>query len=237
MRAAFQRLTSRTSKNPSRLRWGGLLVASSVAVGAAMFYPVALAKEAFVLAPLPYAKNALEPHISAETIEFHYEKHHRGYLTKLNAMAAGTPLESQTLEQIILTDKSKAFNLAAQIWNHTFYWESMSPNGGGIPTGKLAEEINNSFGSFENFKNSFNVSASGHFGSGWTWLVRDKTTNKLSIVETHDAGNPIVDGKVPLLTCDVWEHAYYIDKRNDRVSYINAWWNVVDWKAVEKRLL
>jgi len=189
----------------------------------------------FTLPPLPYPKDALAPHISKETVEFHYEKHHRGYLNKLNALVPGTPLEKMTLEQIVKTDKSKAFNLAAQTLNHTFYWNSMKPNGGGVPTGKIGDAINQSFGSFDKFKEVFTEAAAGHFGSGWAWLVRD-ASGKLEVIGTHDAGTPLTDGKIPILTCDVWEHAYYIDYRNDRPAYISSWWKVVNWQWAEQNL-
>lgn len=136
---------------------------------------------------------------------------------------------------MIKTKSGPVFNLAAQIWNHTFYWHSLSPNGGGKPTGKIAKAIDDSFGSFEKFKEEFSAAASGHFGSGWAWLVRDEN-NKLEVMQTHDAGNPMTQGKIPVLTCDVWEHAYYIDYRNDRAAYVNAWWNLVNWKFAEQNL-
>jgi len=195
------------------------------------------ASDPFVLPPLPWPKNSLEPHISAETVEFHYEKHHRGYVTKLNALAKGTALEKSTLEQVVLNEKGKAFNLGAQIWNHTFYWDGLTEaKNSGQPHGKLHEAINHSFGSFDKFKAEFDDKALNHFGSGWVWLVKEKHSDKLAVVETHDAGNPLTDGHVPLLTIDVWEHAYYIDKKNDRGAYIKDWWHVVNWSVVEKRL-
>jgi len=207
--------------------------------GIALAFAEEVKKVAHVLPPLPYPKNALEPHISAETVEFHYEKHHRGYVTKLNALADTDPkLASKNLTEIIVSEKQgKAFNLAAQIWNHTFYWDGMKKGGGGKPTGKVLSAVENSFGSFEKFKEEFNSKAVNHFGSGWAWLVQDTNTNKLIIIDTHDAGTPLTTpGYVPLLTCDVWEHAYYVDKRHDRASYVNAWWNVVDWESVGKRM-
>eukprot|EP01122_Echinamoeba_exundans_P006477 TRINITY_DN1833_c1_g1_i1.p1 TRINITY_DN1833_c1_g1~~TRINITY_DN1833_c1_g1_i1.p1 ORF type:complete len:214 (+),score=63.18 TRINITY_DN1833_c1_g1_i1:66-644(+) len=189
----------------------------------------------FVLPPLPYAKDALAPHISAETVEFHYEKHHRGYVVKLNELAQGTDLAKKSLEEVVKTEKGKPFNLGAQIWNHTFYWNGMKANGGGAPTGKLLEAINKSFGSFDEFKKQFTDAAVNHFGSGWAWLVRDEN-NHLSIWQGHDAENPATHGKVPVLTCDVWEHAYYIDYRNNRAAYVAAWWNLVNWEFAEKNL-
>lgn len=179
----------------------------------------------YQLPPLPYSKDALEPHISAETVKFHYEKHHAGYVAKLNGLL-GNAVKS--LEELVRTAEGSIFNNAAQIWNHTFYWNSMKPNGGGEPSDPLRARIINDFGSFSNFKEAFNVAAGGHFGSGWAWLVLGQ--EKLKIYATSDAGNPMRDGTgIPLLTCDVWEHAYYIDYRNDRAKYLTAWWNVVNW--------
>jgi len=194
------------------------------------------AADSFSLPPLPYAKNALEPHISAETVEFHYEKHHRGYVTKLNALAKGTPLEKKSLVDVVLTETGKPFNLGAQIWNHTFYWDGMTAaSSSGKPAGALLKAIEDTFGSFDKFKTEFNDKAANHFGSGWAWLAKEKGTGKLVIVDTHDAGTPLTGGHTPLLTCDVWEHAYYIDKRHDRAGYIAAWWNVVNWTKVSER--
>jgi Fe-Mn family superoxide dismutase len=184
-----------------------------------------------VLPELPYAKNALEPHISEETLEFHYGKHHATYVDKLNGMIAGTEFESASLEDIIASASGGIFNNAAQIWNHSFYWDGLSPNGGGKPEAALAEAIDQEFGSFEQFKEAFTASALGNFGSGWTWLVKNSSA-KLEIFNTDDAANPMTDGHTPLLTCDVWEHAYYIDYRNKRPDYINAFWNIVNWKFV-----
>lgn len=187
------------------------------------------------LPELPYAKDALAPHISNETLEFHYGKHHAGYVKKLNAaIEKDGSLAGKSLEDLIKTQKGGVFNNAAQIWNHTFYWNSMSPNGGGEPSGAIAEAINKSFGSFSDFKEKFSAAASGHFGSGWAWVVKDG--DKLAIVDTHDAGNPLTEGKKPVLTCDVWEHAYYIDYRNARPDYISAWWNLVNWDFASKNL-
>jgi Fe-Mn family superoxide dismutase len=184
-----------------------------------------------VLPELPYAKDALEPHISAETIEFHYGKHHATYVAKLNGMIVGTEFESASLEDTILGSSGGIFNNAAQIWNHSFYWDGLSPNGGGNPEAALAEAIDQTFGSFEQFKEAFAASALGNFGSGWTWLVKN-SSGKLEIVNTDDAANPMTDGHTPLLTCDVWEHAYYIDYRNKRPDYVNAFWNLVNWEFV-----
>jgi Fe-Mn family superoxide dismutase len=184
-----------------------------------------------VLPELPYATNALEPHISAETLEFHYGKHHATYVDKLNGMIPGTEFESSSLEDIILGSSGGIFNNAAQIWNHSFYWDGLSPNGGGNPKAALATAIDQEFGSFEQFKEAFTTSALGNFGAGWTWLVKNSSGN-LEIVNTDDATNPMTDGHTPLLTCDVWEHAYYIDYRNKRPDYINAFWNLVNWEFV-----
>jgi len=190
---------------------------------------------AFELPALPYEKDALAPHISAETLEYHYGKHHAGYVKKLNAAAeADSSIAGKSLEDLIRTAEGGVFNNAAQIWNHTCYWHSMSPDGGGEPTGKIAEAINASFGSFSDFKDQFSKAAAGHFGSGWAFLVKDG--DRLSIVSAHDAGNPLREGKTPLITCDVWEHAYYIDYRNARPKYIEAWWNLVNWAHAEEKL-
>ena len=185
---------------------------------------------AFTLPPLPYEMNALEPHISKETLEFHYGKHHQTYVTKLNKLIAGTEFESASLEEIIRKSSGGVFNNAAQVWNHTFYWNCMSPNGGGQPEGALAEKaINAKWGSFEQFKDEFNKQAAANFGSGWTWLVK-KTDGTVDIVNTSNAHTPLTTDDVPLLTCDVWEHAYYIDYRNARPKYLEAFWNVVNWQ-------
>ncbi len=190
---------------------------------------------AFELPALPYEKDALAPHISAETLEYHYGKHHAGYVKKLNAAAeSDSSIAGKSLEDLVRTAEGGVFNNAAQIWNHTCYWNSMSPDGGGEPTGKIAEAINASFGSFSDFKEQFSKAAAGHFGSGWAFLVKDG--DRLAIVDTHDAGNPLRNGKTPLLTCDVWEHAYYIDYRNARPKYIEAWWNLVNWSHAEGKL-
>jgi Fe-Mn family superoxide dismutase len=189
---------------------------------------------AFTLPELPYSKDALAPHISERTLSFHYGKHHQAYVTKLNAAIEGTDLADKSLEELVKTQKGGVFNNAAQVWNHTFYWNSMSPSGGGEPKGAIADAIKQSFGSFDAFKEKFSTSAAGHFGSGWAWLVMD--AGKLAIVDTHDAGNPITEGKKPVLTCDVWEHAYYLDYQNARPDYIKAWWNLVNWDFANKNL-
>ena len=190
---------------------------------------------AFTLPPLPYALDALAPHISKETLEYHYGKHHAAYVNNLNNLVKGTENESKSLEEIIKTSSGGLFNNAAQVWNHTFYWNCMSPNGGGEPTGKVLEGINAKWGSFASFKEEFNKAAAGNFGSGWTWLVQ-KTDGSFDIVNTDDAETPITTSDVPLMTCDVWEHAYYIDYRNARPEYLDKFWNVVNWEFVESNL-
>ncbi len=182
----------------------------------------------FELPDLPYAKTALAPHISEETLEFHYGKHHQTYVTNLNNLVPGTEFEGLSLEEIITKSSGGIFNNAAQIWNHTFYWNSLSPNGGGQPSGNLASAITASFGSFEAFKAEFTKCAVTTFGSGWAWLVKDKEGN-LSLVSTSNAASPLTEGLTPLLTCDVWEHAYYIDYRNARPKYLDAFWSLVNW--------
>ncbi|AHF04949.1 superoxide dismutase [Marichromatium purpuratum 984] len=183
------------------------------------------------LPPLPYAKDALEPVISAETIDYHYGKHHQTYVTKLNDLIVGTEFESASLEEIINSAQGGVFNNAAQVWNHTFYWHCLSPNGGGEPAGALASAIDSTFGSFDAFKQQFEQSAAGNFGSGWTWLVKN-AEGALEIVNTSNAANPMTEGKTPLLTVDVWEHAYYIDYRNARPKYLAALWDKVNWDFV-----
>ncbi|MBY6205043.1 Fe-Mn family superoxide dismutase [Halomonas denitrificans] len=189
----------------------------------------------FTLPDLPYAKNALEPHISAETLEYHYGKHHQAYVDKLNNAVEGTPEADKSLEEIIRSASGGTFNNAAQVWNHTFYWNCLSPNGGGAPDGALADAIERDFGSFDNFKEKFSDSAVGNFGSGWTWLVQNED-GTLAIVNTDDADTPLTGSATPLLTCDVWEHAYYIDYRNARPKYIEAFWKLVNWEFVAGRM-
>ncbi|MGZ0077597.1 superoxide dismutase [Fe] [Methylomonas sp. YC3] len=184
---------------------------------------------AFELPALPYAKDALAPHISAETIEFHYGKHHQTYVTNLNNLVPGTEFEGLSLEEIVKKSSGGVFNNAAQIWNHTFYWNSLSPNGGGAPTGGLANAIDRTFGSFEKFKEEFTKCAVTTFGSGWAWLVKNDKGG-LELVSTSNAGCPLTAGQTPLLTCDVWEHAYYIDFRNLRPKYLEAFWALVNWE-------
>ena len=190
---------------------------------------------AFTLPPLPYALDALAPHISKETLEYHYGKHHQGYVTNLNKLVAGTEFESASLEDIIKKSSGGIFNNAAQVWNHTFYWDSLSPKGGGEPTGALVAAINAKWGNVAAFKEAFSTSAAGNFGSGWTWLVK-KTDGKLDIVNTSNAGTPLTSSDKPLLTCDVWEHAYYIDYRNARPKYLENFWSLVNWEFAAKNL-
>lgn len=191
---------------------------------------------AFQLPELPYSKDALQPHISAETLEYHYGKHHQAYVDKLNKGIEGTEFAEMGLEDIIKKAQGGVFNNAAQVWNHTFYWNSLSPNGGGEPTGDLAEAINDAFGSFSNFKEQFSTAAAGQFGSGWAWLVKN-AEGKLEITTTANAETPASqDGVIALLTCDVWEHAYYIDYRNARPKYIESFWNLVNWDFVEQNM-
>jgi Fe-Mn family superoxide dismutase len=173
------------------------------------------------LPPLPYAKNALAPHISEETLEFHYGKHHQTYVTNLNNLIKGTEFENASLEEIIKKSSGGIYNNSAQVWNHTFFWNSMKPNGGGAPTGELAAAIDKKWGSFEEFKKAFQASAVGNFGSGWTWLVK-KADGSVDIVNMGAAGTPLTTGDKALLTIDVWEHAYYIDYRNARPKFVEA---------------
>ncbi|WP_299013614.1 superoxide dismutase [Fe] [uncultured Photobacterium sp.] len=191
---------------------------------------------AFELPALPYAINALEPHISQETLEYHHGKHHNTYVVKLNGLIEGTELAEKSLEEIIKTSTGGVFNNAAQIWNHTFYWHCLSPNAGSEPTGEVADAIAKAFGSFEEFKAKFTDSAINNFGSSWTWLVK-KADGSLDIVNTSNAGTPLTEeGVTPLLTVDLWEHAYYIDYRNLRPDYMNAFWALVNWEFVAKNL-
>lgn len=194
---------------------------------------------AFELPPLPYDLNALEPHISANTLSFHYGKHHQAYVTNLNGLIEGTDLATKSLEDIIRTtvddkDKVGVFNNAAQVWNHTFYWHSMSPQGGGKPKGALAERINKDFGSYEEFTKLFKQAGVSQFGSGWAWLVLNKD-GKLEIMKTANADLPMVHGKKALITCDVWEHAYYLDYQNRRPDYVEIFLNhLINWNFAEK---
>jgi Fe-Mn family superoxide dismutase len=188
---------------------------------------------AHTLPALPYAMDALAPIISKETLEFHYGKHHQTYVTNLNNLIPGTEFESASLEEIVKKSSGGVFNNAAQIWNHTFYWNSMAPNAGGEPTGKLADAIKAKWGSVAAFKEAFNKSAAGNFGSGWTWLVK-KPDGSVDIVNTSNAATPLTTADVPLLTCDVWEHAYYIDFRNARPKYLESFWGLVNWSFAAK---
>jgi Fe-Mn family superoxide dismutase len=183
------------------------------------------------LPELPYAMNALEPHISAETLEYHYGKHHQTYVDNLNKLIPGTEFENMSLEDIIMKSSGGMFNNAAQIWNHSFYWNCLSPNGGGEPTGALADAIKSTFGSFGDFKEKFSQTSITTFGSGWGWLVKNKD-GSISTESTSNAGTPMTSGQTALLTCDVWEHAYYIDYRNARPKYVEAFWNLVNWDFV-----
>ncbi|WP_263322377.1 superoxide dismutase [Fe] [Endozoicomonas sp. Mp262] len=183
------------------------------------------------LPALPYARDALEPHISSETLDYHYGKHHNTYVVKLNGLIEGTEYANKSLEDTVKSSSGGVFNNAAQIWNHTFYWNCLSPNGGGEPTADLADAINKAFGSFEAFQKKFTESAVNNFGSGWTWLVKN-TDGSVEIVNTSNAATPLTTDQKPLMTCDVWEHAYYIDYRNVRPDYLAAFWKLVNWEFV-----
>lgn len=185
----------------------------------------------FELPKLPYALDALAPHISKETLEYHYGKHHLAYVNKLNSLIPGTEFENKSLEEIIKTSSGPIFNNAAQIWNHTFYWHCMSPKSGNEPTGKLADALKKSFGSFDSFKEKFIQTSINQFASGWGWLAKNADGN-LEVFSTGNAGTPMTDSKKALLTCDVWEHAYYIDTRNDRPKYVTNFWQLVNWDFV-----
>ncbi len=195
---------------------------------------------AFELPPLPFPKNALEPHMSAQTFDFHHGKHHQAYVTNLNNLVKGSPMESQSLEELIKSsykDSSKTgiFNNAAQVWNHTFFWNSMKPHGGGAPSGAAAQAINGAFGSADKFKEQFKAAGAGQFGSGWAWLVSDH--GQLKIAATPNAVTPLAEGQTPLLTCDVWEHAYYLDYQNRRPDFLQAFLDhLVNWDFVAQNL-
>lgn len=189
----------------------------------------------FTLPQLPYAIDALAPLISKETLEYHYGKHHNAYVTNLNKLVVGTAFETMSLEDVIKQSTGSIFNNAAQVFNHTFYWHCLSPNGGGEPTGKLADALIKSFGSFAAFKEQFTQTAMTTFGSGWAWLVQDQQ-NELKIISTSNAGTPMTDHLTALMTCDVWEHAYYIDYRNLRLDYLGAFWSLVNWSFVADQL-
>lgn len=187
----------------------------------------------FELPNLPYAKDALAPHMSAETFDYHHGKHHQAYVNKLNALTEGKDLANKSLEELIRTTEGGLFNQAAQVWNHTFFWNSMKPSGGGAPSGDLAAAIDRDFGGLDKFKEAFTGIAGGRFGSGWAWLV--KNGDKLEVCNTINAGNPMTDGKTPILTLDVWEHAYYVDYRNARPKFIGAFLeNLVNWDFAAK---
>jgi superoxide dismutase, Fe-Mn family len=188
----------------------------------------------FELPKLPYALNALEPYMSQRTLEFHYGKHHQAYVNNLNNLVVGTKFENASLETIVLEAEGAVFNNSAQIWNHTFYFMALSPKGGGEPAGDLGHAIKRTFGSYSTFKENFTKASATLFGSGWAWLVK-RTDGSLDIIQESNAGNPLRKGFTPILTCDVWEHAYYLDYQNRRPDYIEAFWKVIDWDIVEKR--
>ena len=187
------------------------------------------------LPELPYDMKALEPHISQETLEYHYGKHHATYVEKLNQLIQNTEFENASLEDIIEKSEGGIFNNAAQVWNHTFYWNCLSPKGGGEPKGALADAIGAKFGSFAKFKETFSSQAVGNFGSGWTWLIKN-SDDSVDIINTSNAATPLTQNKTPLLTCDVWEHAYYIDYRNARAKYVDAFWKLVNWDFAAKQM-
>ena len=195
---------------------------------------------AFTLDPLPYAFDALEPHIDARTMEIHHGKHHQAYVTNLNNAVAGTPMENMSPEELCRNISSHPVavrNNGGGHWNHTFFWNIMKPNGGGVPTGALGEAINAAFGSFDEFKTKFNAAGTGRFGSGWVWLIKN-TSGKLEICSTPNQDNPLMDiaevKGTPVLGCDVWEHAYYLHYQNRRPDYLSAWWNTINWEAAAK---
>lgn len=187
------------------------------------------------LPELPFDPATLAPHLSEETFQYHHGKHHQAYVTNLNKLIPGTEFEDASLEDMIRKASGGIFNNAAQVWNHTFYWNCLSPKGGGLPTGQLLKVLKKTYGGFDEFKEKFSQSAVTLFGSGWAWLVKDDQGN-LMIENTSNAANPMQQGKTPLLTCDMWEHAYYIDYRNSRPDYMKAFWNLVNWEFVEKNL-
>jgi Fe-Mn family superoxide dismutase len=190
----------------------------------------------FTLPPLPYEMNALEPHLSKETLEYHYGKHHKAYVDNLNKLVVGTEFADKSLEDIILTAEGGIFNNAAQIWNHTFYWHCLTPKSQGKPSGQLAAAIDKAFGSFADFKKQFTESGTKLFGAGWTWLAQNQQ-GELEIINESNAGLPLRHKKQALLTCDVWEHAYYIDYRNARPKYLETFWNLVNWQFVEENFV
>lgn len=190
---------------------------------------------AFQLPLLPYEMNALEPYISKQTMEFHYGKHHQAYVDNLNKLIIGTEFENISLETIIKKSSGAVFNNAAQVWNHTFYWNCFASGKSKLQSGKLWNAIDESFGSFELFREKFSIAAATLFGSGWVWLVKTPA-NKLEIIQESNAGNPLKSGNIPILTCDVWEHAYYLDKQNRRPAYIEDFWKIINWEKVEQRI-
>ena len=188
------------------------------------------------LPKLPYKRDALEPHISQKTIDFHYGQHHAGYVKNLNNLIEGSPFENMDLEAIVRKSEGSIFNNAAQVWNHTFYWHCMTPEENTTPQAILLKSIERDFGSYDNFKQLFIKQAATLFGSGWLWLVADKN-GKLSLLQTSNADTPLIQEELtPLLTCDVWEHAYYLDQQNQRLAYLNEFWQIINWRFVEKRL-
>ena len=187
------------------------------------------------LPKLPFEKQAFEPYISAETLEYHHGKHHKAYVTKLNELIKGTEFEDMELIDIIFNAEGPIFNNAAQTWNHTFFWNCLSPAGGGDPKGLCGELIKKRWSSFDEFKKKFSEKALANFGSGWTWLILDED-KELDILNTSNADNPLTHGQKPLLTLDIWEHAYYIDYRNARADFVKAFWNVIDWNLVNNKL-
>jgi superoxide dismutase, Fe-Mn family len=189
----------------------------------------------FELPKLSYALDGLAPVIDKKTMEFHYGKHHQAYVTNLNNLIPGTKFENLTLEEIIKSAEGPIYNNGAQVWNHTFYFSSFKPNGGGEPVGELANSIKKNFGSFSEFKEQFSKAATTLFGSGWAWLIK-KSDNTLQIVQESNAGNPLRNGLTPILTCDVWEHAYYLDYQNRRPDYVKAFWDILDWEVISKRI-
>ena len=188
------------------------------------------------LPKLPYKRDALEPHISQKTIDFHYGQHHAGYVKNLNNLIEGSPFENMDLEAIVRKSEGSIFNNAAQVWNHTFYWNCMTPEENTMPQAILLKNIERDFGGYDNFKQLFIKQAATLFGSGWLWLVADKN-GKLSLLQTSNADTPLIQEELtPLLTCDVWEHAYYLDQQNQRLAYLNEFWQIINWRFVEKRL-
>ena len=189
----------------------------------------------FQLPPLAYAHNALEPYVSAETLKYHHDVHHKNYVTKLNELVKGTQWESASLEDIVRNSSGEIFNNAGQVWNHSFYWKCLSPQGGGVPEGRIGREIVSEFDTFDAFQRQFAHAAESRFGSGWVWLVCNGD-GKLEVMSTGNAETPLTAGLRPLLTCDVWEHAYYIDYRNSRKNYLEAFWNILNWNFAEENL-